>query len=273
MRSWGRWARRAVGSARPVATIVGGVTSDPLAPLLDLPGVAAAAEEAGEALAAVHRHPVNLRGWDKTSRESSWRGGRSSAAMEGAAVELNREHDFDDPVTAGAIRVAQALDPDTLDREVGVFRRAPMQSLARLHALAAADLVDDDAELGRPRAEPHIAQRLDLLGQLITGATKAPAAVLAAVVHGELLTLAPFEKGNAVVARAASRLVTASTGLDPHLLGVPEVTWLRHLGEYRELSALFGTGDRQALADWILLSCRALVAGAAEAASIADAAR
>ncbi|UQE75379.1 oxidoreductase [Gordonia sp. PP30] len=249
------------------------MTADPLAPLLDLPGVAEAAAEAGEALAAVHRHPVNLRGWDKTSRESSWRGGRSSAAMEGATTELNREHDFDDPVMAGAIRVAQALDPDSLDREVAVFRRAPMRSLARLHSLAAAELVDDDTELGRPRAEPHIAQRLDLLGQLVTGATQVPAAVLAAVVHGELLALAPFEKGNAVVARGASRLVTASTGLDPHLLGVPEVSWLRHLGDYRELSALFATGDPQALADWIVLSCRAMTAGAAEARTIADAAR
>lgn len=248
------------------------MTADPLAPLLDLPGVAAAAEDAGEALAAVHRHPVNLRGWDKTSRESSWRGGRSSAAIEGATTELNREYDFDDPVMAGAIRVAQALDPDTIDREVAVFRRAPMQSLARLHSLAAADLVDDDL-LGRPRQEPHIAQRLDLLGQLITGATAVPAAVLAAVVHGELLVVAPFEQGNAVVARAVSRLVSAATGLDPHLLGVPEVTWLRRLGDYREASARFATGDPQALADWILLCCAAMRAGADEAKSIADAAR
>lgn len=249
-----------------------GVTADPLAPLLDLPGVAASAEEAGEALAAVHRHPVNLRGWDKTSRESSWRGGRSSAAMEGATTELNREHDFDDPVMSGAIRVAQALDPDSLDREVAVFRRAPMQSLARLHALAAAELAPEE-DLGRPREEPHIAQRLDLLGQLITGATSVPAAVLAAVVHGELLALAPFPTANAVVARGASRLVSAATGLDPHLLGVPEVTWLRRLGDYRELSARFATGDPQALAEWIVLSCQAMVAGASEARTIADAAR
>ncbi|GAC58185.1 hypothetical protein GOHSU_32_00020 [Gordonia hirsuta DSM 44140 = NBRC 16056] len=248
------------------------MTVDPLLPLLELPGVADAAEQAGEALAAVHRHPVNLRGWDKTSRESSWRGGRSSAAMEGATTELNREHDFDDPVMSGAIRVAQALDPDTIDREVAVFRRAPMQSLARMHSLAAADLVDEEL-LGRPRDEPHIAARLDLLGQLITGATAVPAAVLAAVVHGELLALAPFEQGNGVVARGASRLVSATKGLDPHLLGVPEVTWLRRLGEYREASARFATGDPQALADWIILCCQAMQAGAAEAASIADAAR
>ena len=231
-----------------------------------------AAEAAREALGAVHRHPVNLRGWDKTSREASWRGGRSSAAMEGATTELNREHDFDDPVMSGAIRVAQALDPDSLDKEVAVFRRAPAQSLARLHTLAAADLVEPDL-LGRPRPEPHIGPRLDLLGQLITSNTSAPAPVLAAVVHGELLALAPFTEGNGVVARGASRLVCATTGLDPHLLGVPEVTWLRRLADYREASLNFATGDPQALTDWIVLCCQAMEAGAAEAASIADAAR
>ncbi|MFM9376973.1 oxidoreductase [Gordonia sp. VNK21] len=249
------------------------MTADPLSPLADLPGVAPAAEAAREALGAVHRHRVNLRGWDKTSREASWRGGRSSAAMEGATTELNREHEFDDPVMAGAIRVAQALDPDSLDREVAVFRRAPAQSLARLHTLAAADLVDDPALLGRPRDEPHIGPRLEALVQLVVAPSSVPAPVLAAVVHGELLTLAPFTEGNGVVARGASRLVSAATGLDPHLLGVPEVNWLRRLGEYREASALFGTGDPGALAAWIVLCCEAMEAGAAEAMSIAEAAR
>ena len=107
----------------------------------------------------------------------------------------------------------------------------------------------------------------------MTGQTTVPAPVLAAVVHGELLTLAPFTEANGVVARGAARLVTAATGLDPHLLGVPEVTWLRRLGDYRETAARFGTGDPAAIADWIVLCCEAMEAGAAEARSIADAAR
>ncbi len=36
-----------------------------------------------------------------------------------------------------------------------------------------------------------------------------------------------------VVARAVSRLVTIASGLDPHGLGVPEVYWMRHSGDYR----------------------------------------
>ncbi|WOC12604.1 hypothetical protein MP11Mi_16940 [Gordonia sp. MP11Mi] len=249
-----------------------GVSVDPLAPLLDLPDVRDASESARDALGVVHRHRTNLRGWDKTSREASWRAGRSSAAIEGGSVELQRDAQFDDPITEGAIRVAQALDTDGIDQLVSVFRRAPAQALARLHTLAAAGLVDDPELLGRPRSDPHIAQRLDFLSQIITGGTTVPAPVLAAIVHGELLSLAPFTEGNGVVARGASRLVSSSTGLDPHLLGVPEVTWLKRIGEYRELSATFGTGDPSAIGTWIVLCCEAMEAGAVEAKSIADAA-
>ena len=157
---------------------VGIVGIDPLAPLVALPGVAEAAEKARDALSAVHRHRANLRGWDKTATEASWRAGRSSAAIDGGSVELRRDGDFDDPILAGAMRVAQALDGDSLDQLTGVFRRAPAQALARLHMLAAADMVDDPDELGRPRAGADVAARLDLLGQLISGATTVPPIVL-----------------------------------------------------------------------------------------------
>ncbi|MBC8093422.1 MAG: oxidoreductase, partial [Pseudonocardia sp.] len=39
------------------------MAADPLAPLLDLPGVAEAVARVRDALVAVHNHPVNLRGW------------------------------------------------------------------------------------------------------------------------------------------------------------------------------------------------------------------
>ncbi|MFT4042825.1 MAG: oxidoreductase [Gordonia sp. (in: high G+C Gram-positive bacteria)] len=248
------------------------MSSDPLAPLVQLPGVAAAAQEARDAVIAVHRHPANLRGWDKTATEASWRAGRSSAAIDGGSVELRRDGDFDDPVLSGAMRVAQALDGDSLEQLTVVFRRAPAQAFARLHVLAAVDLVADPDTLGRPRSGAEVAARLDLLGQLITGASSAPAPVLAAVVHGELLSLDAFGVASGVVARAASRLTCTVTGLDPHNLGVPEVTWLKRVDDYRRLSAAFGTGDPDALREWIMFCCNAFVAGAAEARSIADAA-
>lgn len=248
------------------------MSQDPLAPLLDLPGVREASDKARDAVGAAHRHPINMRQWDKTSREASWRAGRSSAAMDGGTTDISRE-DLGDPIAAGAVRVAQSLDSDSLDQAVTVFRRAPAQSLARLHTLAASDLVEDKDLLGRPRSEPHIAQRLDFLAQLITGGTSVPAPVLAAVVHGDLLVLQPFTEANGVVARAASRLVSATTGLDPHLLGVPEVFWLSKVGKYKELSDQFASGEPEALADWIIFCCDGMEAGAKEALSIADAAR
>ncbi|SKX75494.1 Uncharacterised protein [Mycobacteroides abscessus subsp. abscessus] len=154
-----------------------------------------------------------------------------------------------------------------------MYRRAPAQAFARLHMLAAADLVDDPDLLGRPRPGSDVATRLELLGQLITGATSAPAPVLAAVVHGELLTLDAFGSASGVVARAASRLTSTSSGLDPHSLGVPEVTWFKKVDEYRSLATGFGTGEPAALGAWIVFCCEAMVAGATEAKSIADAAR
>jgi len=98
-----------------------------------------------------------------------------------------------------------------------------------------------------------------------------PAPVLAAVVHGELLTLAPFGTADGVVARAVSRLVTIATGLDPHGLGVPEVYWMRHTGDYRAAARGFSSGTPDGLAAWLVLSARALHAGAREALAIAQA--
>ena len=246
--------------------------SDLLAPLLDLPGVADAAEAARDALAKAHRHRTNLRNWPVTAAESAVRGARSSSAIDGGAVQLDGSGvEPNDPILAGALRVGQALEGGTTNL-LGVWQRAPLQALARLHALAAADLIDDEDLLGRPRQDPEVAARLDLVTRLVTGASTAPAPVLAAVAHGELLTLAPFGAGDGVVARAVSRLVTMATGLDPHGLGVPEVYWMRRAEDYQSRARAFATGVPDAVGAWLLMSCQALEDGAREAMSIAEAA-
>jgi hypothetical protein len=245
--------------------------SDLLAPLLELPGVAEAAEAAREALAKAHRHRTNLRNWPVTAAESAIRGARSSSAIDGGAVQLDASGaEPNDSLLAGALRVAQALEGGTTAL-VGVWQRAPLQALARLHALAAADLIDEEG-LGRPRQDPEVAARLDLVTRLATGASSAPAPVLASVAHGELLTLAPFGSGDGIVARAVSRLVTMATGLDPHGLGVPEVYWMRRADEYRSAAAGFASGSPDAVGAWLLMCSRALEDGAREALSIAEAA-
>lgn len=241
--------------------------SDPLAPLTGLPGVAAAVTGARDALVAVHNHPFNLRGWPSTAAEAGLRAARASAALEGAAIGSGDA--VDDPTLAGAVRVAEESG-----RLLGVWRTSPLQALARLHVLAAADLLPGDrydAELGRPRPDEGVAARLGLLADLVTGGTSVPAPVLVAVVHGELLALAPFPAGNGVVARAAARLTAVVSGLDPKGLAVPEVGHLRHAAEYRRAATAFGGGTRDGVTAWLLHCCAQWEAGAREGTSIADA--
>lgn len=242
--------------------------SDPLAPLVALPGVAEASDAARAAVARAHRHRVNLRGWPKTAAEASVRAARASSVLDGGSLSLSDDGDAD-PVLAGALRVAESLEGGATAL-VGVWKRAPLQAIARLHALAASDLADDDA-LGRPRTDGDVGRRIELLGDIVTGGTAAPAPVVAAVAHGELLTLAPFGTADGMVARAVSRLITISSGLDPHGLGVPEVYWMRESGEYRAAARGFASGTREGLAAWLISSCRALEDGAREALAIAEA--
>jgi hypothetical protein len=242
--------------------------TDPLAPLAELPGVAAASEEAREALGRAHRHRSNLRGWPTTAAEAALRAARASSVLDGGSLQLSDDGGAD-PVLAGALRVSEALEGGATSL-VGVWQRAPLQAIARLHALAAADLADDE-HLGRPRADGDVGRRLELLADIVTARTRVPAPVLAGVVHGELLTLAPFGTADGVVARAVSRLVTIASGLDPHGLGVPEVYWMRHSGDYRAAAQGFSSGTPDGLAAWLVLSCRGLHAGAREALSIAQA--
>lgn len=243
------------------------MTADPLAPLMQLPGVAMAAEQARDALGRAHRHRANLRGWPVTAAEAALRAARASSVLDGGPVQLD-EAATEDPVFAGALRVAQALEGGETNL-VAVWQRAPLQALARLHMLAAADRVEE-ARLGRPRADPQVGPRLELLADMVSGRTRVPVPVIAAVAHGELLTLAPFGSADGVVARAVSRLVTIAGGLDPHGLGVPEVSWMRRAADYRDAARGFAAGTPDGIAAWLKLCCRALQDGARDALSIAE---
>ena len=103
---------------------------------------------------------------------------------------------------------------------VPVLAHSPLQAFARLHTVAAKGLVPD-ADLGRPQRR-DAAERLAGLGRLLLGRSTAPALVAAAVVHAELVTVAPFASHNGIVARAAERLVMVARGVDPTSLTVPE---------------------------------------------------
>lgn len=234
------------------------------ADLLALPGVTDAVEQARMALAALHRHPANRRGWPTTSAAASVRAARASAAVDGGDPAVTAEQQtIADPVLAGALRVTAALGTAS-----AVWQRSPLQVLARLHTLAAADLVEDRTQLGRP---VRAADRLAALAGLITATPGVPAPILLALVHGELLTTRPFGTADGVVARSAARLVALTTGLDAHGLGVPEVAQLRAGARYGSLADGYAAGTSAEVAAWIVANCEWLSAGAREGASIADA--
>jgi hypothetical protein len=238
---------------------------DPLVPLLDLPGVREAADAARAGVDRLLGHKVLRRESAGVSTESALRGARASAALEGRDVPLAdlRAGAVDDPVVHGALRVSAGLGP-----MVETWSRAPGQVLARLHVLAAADLVGRD-ELGRPAA--HAGPRLSGLFALITGPTTAPAVLVAALVHGEIAAMAPFGTADGVVARAAGRLTGITRGLDPKAVSVPEVGFAE-LGRDAYAAALAGyaSGDPDGVAGWLVHCCRATEHGALEGLAICE---
>ncbi|WP_408005223.1 oxidoreductase [Saccharopolyspora rectivirgula] len=251
-------------------TVASAVVSDKpsLAPLLELDGVEEAVAAARSAIDEVHWHPANRRGWPTTAAEASVRAARASAAIAGGSAEIPESGEVTDPLLAGSLRVAEKLGG-----MLSTWQRAPRQALAKMHMLAAVDLVSDPEQLGRPRTAPAVAERLDLLAEVVTNSSEVPGPVVAAVVHGELLALEPFGTADGIIARAAARLTIIGSGLDPKGLVVPEVAYFRRQAEYVEKAAGYASGDPARLAEWIVYCCRSLEAGAREAKSIADAAQ
>ncbi|MGB9378920.1 MAG: oxidoreductase, partial [Mycobacteriales bacterium] len=166
------------------------------------------------------------------------------------------------PVVRGALRASAEVGG-----AVDTWRRAPLQVLARLHVLAATDLAEPDT-LGRPAGGAEIARRLDQIATLVTTDSAGPAVVLAAVVHGELLSLSAFGTADGIVARAASRLCLIGRGLDPKAVSVPEVGHLELASEYAEGLAGYRSGEPAGVAAWLRHCCAAVSLGAREGLAV-----
>ncbi|WP_219471173.1 oxidoreductase [Nonomuraea rhizosphaerae] len=255
--------------------------SDPLVVIAALPGVPEAVDEARQAVDRLYRHRVLRRASPAVSAESSLRGARASAALEGSDVALDvlRQGQASDPVVQGALRASAALGA------LGpVWRKTPRQALARLHTLAAVGLADESS-LGRPRtdgslsgdsssgdsstAAADLAARMDGLFGLLGSGTKAPAIVLAAVVHAELAVLRPFGTADGVVARAAERLTLVEYGLDPKSLVAVELGHLE--SPYADALAAYLTGTPEGVAQWVRHCAAAVSLGVREATAICEA--
>lgn len=240
--------------------------TDPLAPLLELDGVADGIARSRAAVDALLNNRTLRRRSPDVSAESSLRGAWASARLAGDEIALDAVRSgeaADDPVVQGALRAQAAIGSLT-----DTWTRAPRQALARLHALAAADLVTDSEQLGRP--VPGAAQRLDVLAAVL-GETSVPAVVVAAIVHGEILGLDAFPPVSGVVARVAVRLTLVERGLDPKSLVVIEAGH-RELGAaYDEALEAYRGATRPGIGVWIVHCCDAVVAGALESVAICEA--
>lgn len=287
--------------------------SDPFAALVELPGVAGAVAATRDAVDGLLGHRILRRRSAEVTAESALRGARASAELEGAHIELERlrgqllagspvmtrsKDEREARIVASAVRLHADLGQVLVS-----WRHSPKQALARLHVIAAADLVDDPDRLGRPRPvgaladdpfglgpapEPvEVTARLDGLARLLVAGTDAPAVVVAAVVHAELMALRPFGALDGLVARAAGRLVLVDRGLDPKAVSAPEVghAELEKFGVggfAREHGAIEGdsygvalrayvSGGPDGVAQWVRHCALAAALGAREGTAVCEA--
>lgn len=242
------------------------MSADPLAPLLDLPGVSDGVAAARAAVDALLDNRTVRRRSAEVSIESSLHGAWASAWLAGAEFDLGEVRSGSaaaDPTVQGALRAQAAIGALT-----DTWTRAPRQALARLHVLAAADLVTGTDVLGRPAA--GAAARLDTLASVLSS-TAAPAVVVAAIVHGELLALDAFAPVSGIVARVAARLTLIERGLDPKSLVVIEAGHRERHDEYGAALLAYQSGSPDGLARWIRHCAEAVVLGAVEATAICEA--
>ncbi len=237
----------------PVAWLL---VPDPLADLASLEGVASAMAATRDGIDAMLRDRGLRRTTPELTGESLLRGAHASAVLEGSPTGLEelREGAADEPARAAARLSTELL------ALVPVLAHSPLQAFARLHTVAAKGAVDD-AELGRPR-DGDAAERLAALARLLVRPTAAPALVVAAVVHAELRTVAPFASHNGIVARAAERLLLVARGVDPTSLTVPEAGHLALRPEYESNLVGYADGGRGGVHAWLLYAAEAFTSGA-----------
>jgi hypothetical protein len=236
---------------------------DPLGRLAALEGVPSAMAAARDSIDALLRDRGLRRSAPQLTGESLLRGAHASAVLEGSALTLEAvRRGWGDGATAGATAGAAAGPAAGAVRVstallglVPVLAAAPLQSLARLHVLAAKGAVADEL-LGRPEHREG-AERLTALSRLLVGDTAAPALVVAAVVHAEVVSAAAFVSCNAIVARAAERLVLVGRGVDPKSLLVPEAAHLALRDQYESNLHGYREGGTAGVRAWLLYAATA----------------
>jgi len=232
------------------------MSTDPLSWLVSLEGVPSAYAAARDGIDVMLRDRGLRRTSPETTAESLLRGAHASAVLEGSSATLEQVRaGTGGGVAQDAVRVSAELL--SLAPLLG---RSPLQALARLHAVAATGSVPDD-QLGRPRDEESAARLRDVSG-LLTASSDAPALLVAALIHAELRTAAPFGSHNGIIARAVERLVLVGRGVDEKSLVVPEAGHLALRAAYESNLRGYAEGGAAGVHAWVLYAAEAYAAGA-----------
>ena len=223
---------------------------DPLTWLTELEGVPSAFAATRDGIDVMLRDRGLRRTTPEQTAESLLLGAHASAVLEGSASSLEDVREgTGDALAQASVRVSAellSLAP--------VLGRSPLQVFARLHALTGG------ASAGQP-ITPAAAERLGSLSSTLL-ATRAPALLVAGLVHAELVSAAAFADHNGIVARAAERLLLVSRGVDPASLVVPEAGHLALRAEYESNLRGYRDGGRSGLHSWLLYVAQAQTKGA-----------
>jgi hypothetical protein len=223
---------------------------DPLAWLSDLEGVPSAFAATRDGVDVMLRDRGLRRTTPEQTAESLLRGAHASAVLEGSASTIEEiRADAGDELARAAVRVSTELLS-----LVPVLGRSPAQAFARLHALTGG------ASPGQPVSSERT-ERVQSLARTMLS-TSAPAMIVAALVHAELMAAQPFADRNGIVARAAERLVLVARGVDPASLVVPEAGHLALRAEYESNLRGYRDGGVDGLHSWLLYAAEAQVKGA-----------
>jgi hypothetical protein len=223
---------------------------DPLAWLTELEGVPSGFAATRDGIDVMLRDRGLRRTRPEQTAESLLRGAHASAVLEGSTSTLDDVRaGTGDPVAQAALRVSTELLA-----LVPVVGRSPVQAFARLHSLTGG------ASPGQP-VSSDAAARLQSLSQTLLR-TSAPAMLVAALLHADLATSAPFADHNGIVARAAERLLLVARGVDPASLVVPEAGHLELRAQYESNLRGYRDGGRSGLHSWLLYAAEAQAKGA-----------
>lgn len=230
--------------------------SDPFLAASALEGVPSAYAATRDGIDSLLRDRGLRRSTPETTARALLLGAAATSSLEGGESDVDLLAGGGGGATA---RAAVRLSTELLAL-VPVWKRSPLQAMARLHSLAAAGSVDD-VDLGRP-VNPDGVARLTELSRLVGLPTQAPGLVVAALVHAEISTAGAFASHNGVVARAAERLVMVVKGVDPASVTVPEGGHAAEPDGYRSALAAYGRGDANGVHQWLLYGAQAFARGA-----------